>query len=197
MRKILELLIILLIVPASVLIAQDQPLQTKKKSTRFQSYNAVILLAGSQTVSGGIQSVNGFQWNTFFAGVGLGLDYYRFGTMPLFMDLRKTFGKGRNKGFVYGDIGYNFSWPANSHQNEDFVGEDGIKGGLYNDIGIGWLREFGKKSALVLSMGYSFKSMGEQVIAYPLCIPGYPCEPTVGSYEYRFNRLSFKAGWRF
>jgi len=197
MRKFILVFVLLFFIPAVIIYAQNQPLPAKKKNTRFQSYNAIGLLTGDQTVSWNIQTVNGVQWKTFFVGAGLGFDFYRIGTTPVFLDLRKTFGRGRNKVFAYGDIGYQIPWPGN---REDYFGVytgDDLVGGLYSDIGVGYLLEFGKKDALVLSAGYSYKSLSESVVAIPICLPGVPCEPQSGKYEYKFNRLSFKIGWRF
>jgi hypothetical protein len=197
MSKFILLFVLLFFIPAGIIYAQNQPLPAKKRNTRFQSYNSVGLLTGDQTVSWSIQTVNGVQWKTFFVGVGLGFDFYRIGTTPVFLDLRKTFGKGPNKVFAYGDIGYQIPWPGNGKNYFGVYTGDDLDGGLYIDIGVGYLLEFGKKNALVLSAGYSYKSLSENIVAVPICLPGVPCEPQSGKYEYKFNRLSFKVGWRF
>ena len=197
MTKFILLFVLLFLIPAGIIYAQNQPLPAKKKNTRFQSYNAIGLLTGDQTVSWNIQTVNGVQWKTFFVGAGLGFDFYRIGTTPVFLDLRKSFGQGRNKVFAYGDIGYQFPWPGNGKNYFGVYTGDALIGGLYSDIGICYLLEFGKKDALVLSAGYSNKSLSESVVSIPICLPGVPCEPQSGKYEYKFNRLSFKIGWRF
>lgn len=178
------------------LFSQSQPLKPKQKNIRFHSYNSIGLLTGEQTVSTGIQSVNGVQWKSYFIGAGLGFDFYGIGTTPLFLDLRKTFGQGRKKFFAYGDAGYNIAWPGtnNTSFNSSLQEE---KGGFYSDIGIGYLVGFGKNDALILSAGFTFKSLSDNLVAYPLCMPGVICEPFTERNEYHFNRISIKAGWRF
>jgi hypothetical protein len=197
MRKLYLLFALLLSLTGVKVFSQSQSLQTKHKNTRFQSYNTLILLVGDQTVSGGLQSVNGIGWNTFFAGVGLGLDLYRVGTAPLFLDLRKSFGKGKRQFFVYGDIGYQFAWPGIGHSYLGTSEGNDLSGGLYTDIGLGYLVGIGKNDALILSAGYTYKTLTETMVTYPLCPPWGPCELGQVENVYKFNRLSFKIGWRF
>jgi hypothetical protein len=180
-----------------MIYAQDQPLPAKLKNTRFQSYNTIGLLTGDQTVSGSIQSVNGVQWKSFFVGAGLGVDFYRIGTTPVFLDVRKSFGRDRKNFFVYGDLGSQIPWPGNGQTLIGSSAENDLNGGLFIDIGMGYLVGFGKNDALVLSAGYSYKTLSETVFACPMCLPGVPCEPQIGQYAYKFNRLSFKIGWCF
>jgi len=197
MKKIYSLGVMLLILTCVKVFSQSQSLQTNHKNTRFQSYNTISLLTGQQTVSGGIQSVNGIEWNNFFAGIGLGLDFYRVGTTPLFLDIRKLFGKDKRQFFVYGDLGYQFPWPGNGIYYDGFNDGPNLSGGLYTDIGLGYLVGIGKNDALILSAGYTYKTLTETMITYPLCLPGVPCEPGKVENTYKFNRLSFKIGWRF
>jgi hypothetical protein len=179
------------------LFSQSQPLQPKQKNTRFQSYNAFGVLTGESGVSVGIQSVNGVQWKSFFIGGGLGLDFYGIGTTPVFLDMRKTFGKSKRQFFVYGDLGAQFAWPGRFEAYDGSNEKPDLRGGLYTDIGLGYLAGIGKNDALVLSVGYTYKTLTEKIMAYPLCLPGVPCEPTQAEDIYRFNRISLKIGWRF
>jgi hypothetical protein len=195
MKKNIILLMICL-TNGSFLFSQGQSLQPKQKNTRFQSYNAIALLTGESGVSAGIQTVNGVAWKSFFIGGGLGFDFYGIGTTPVFLDLRKTFGQQRNKFFAYGDAGYNIAWPGSNSVSFN-SSEQNQKGGFYSDIGFGYLVGFDKKNALILSAGYTFKSLSDNLVAYPLCLPGVVCEPITDRNEYHFNRISIKAGWRF
>ena len=194
--KIKIFLLVVCLCQVACLFSQNQPLQTNQKNTRFQSYNTIGLLIGEQNLSGSIQSVNGVQWKSYFLGGGLGFDFYGIGTTPIFLDFRKTIGKGPNKFFAYGDAGYNIAWPGSNKESFNFSLQD-PKGGFYGDIGLGYLVGFGKRDALVLSVGYTFKSLSDNLVAYPLCAPGIICEPSTERNEYRFNRISIKAGWRF
>jgi hypothetical protein len=195
MKKNIILLMICLS-NGSLLFSQGQSLQPKQKNTRFHSYNAIALLTGESEVSAGIQSVNGVEWKTLFIGAGVGLDFYGISTTPVFVDIRKTFGQGKNKFFAYGDAGYNIAWPGSFSESLNSTLQE-PEGGFYSDIGMGYLVGFGKSDALILSAGYTFKSLSDNLVAYPLCLPGVVCEPTTDRNEYHFNRITIKAGWRF
>jgi hypothetical protein len=195
MKKILFLLMVCL-GNVALLFSQSQPLQPKQKNTLFQSFNAIALIAGEQGAGFGIQSVNGVEWKSFFIGAGIGLDFYGISTTPVFFDIRKTFGQSKNKFFAYGDAGYNIAWPGSFPENFNSKLQD-PEGGFYSDIGMGYLVGFGKRDALILSAGYTFKSLSDNLVAYPLCLPGVVCEPTTDRNEYHFNRITIKAGWRF
>lgn len=195
MKKYLFLLMVCL-VHVTFLFSQSQPLQPSPKNTRFQSYNAMALITGEQGAGFGIQSVNGVEWKSFFIGAGIGLDFYGISTTPVFLDIRKPFGQGKNKFFAYGDAGYNIAWPGSFPENFNSTLQD-PEGGFYSDIGMGYLVGFGKRDALILSAGYTFKSLSDNQEVYPICFPGGLCEPVTERYEYRFNRITIKAGWRF
>jgi hypothetical protein len=197
MKKIFFFLACFLTVYGINGFSQSQPLQTKKKNTRFHSYNSLVLLTGDQTVSGAFQTVNGIEWKSFFAGAGLGMDFYGISTTPIFLDLRKSFGKGKRQFFLYGDIGYQFAWPGSGITVDGSKDGLGNNGGLYTDIGLGYQIGMGKNDALFFSAGYSYKTLTETIIVTPLCIVGTLCEASVFENTYKFNRLSFKIGWRF
>ncbi len=195
MKKRLFLLLVCL-GNIAFLFSQSQSLQLKQNNTIFQSYNTLALITGEQGAGFGIQTVNGIQRKSFFLGAGLGFDFYGISSTPVFIDLRKTFGQGKNKFFAYGDAGYNIAWPGTT---DIFYRPSTLdqKGGFYGDLGIGYLVGFGKRDALILSAGYTFKSSSDNMVAYPICFPGEVCEPIKERNEYRFNRIVIRAGWRF
>ena len=84
--------------------------QAKGKQYRFQSINSLALLNGDNSVTGGLQTVNGFAKGKYFIGAGTGLDYYSYRSVPVFADFRYQFGQKVNKIFLYGDAGVNCSW---------------------------------------------------------------------------------------
>ncbi len=160
----------------------------------------MVLLNGSQTVSGALQSVNGIEMGSFFIGAGVGLDFYRIRSVPVFADIRQTIGKGKRKFFGYADIGYHLPWASEGNLGDTWASERDFAGGFYADIGLGYIAAIGKNDALVMSFGYSLKHMSETAIYNQICTdpwPGIICGPSINSYEYRFNRLSLKVGWRF
>ena len=69
------------------------------KQFPFHSINNIGLLEGQSGAAFQAQTINGFQKRSWFAGIGVGLDYYRYRTIPLFVDVRKEFGNANNKNF--------------------------------------------------------------------------------------------------
>lgn len=171
--------------------------QKKTQDYRFHSFNSVSLVNGSNAVSAALQSVNGFQKKSLFAGLGVGLDYYLYRTVPVFADLRYEFGKNKNKFFVYTDAGINFSWAQdyfysqpsiwNRNQSNDF------HNGLYTDAGFGYIVGMKKGNGLILSLGHSHKGLKE-LITYQ---DWRTNEWQTDINKYKLNRIVLKAGWRF
>ena len=79
--------LVLLLISISILSSA----QKKTCNLKFHSVNSLSFLNGENEVSAGLQSVNGLQRGNFFAGVGVGLDYYIHRSVPLFADLRYEF----------------------------------------------------------------------------------------------------------
>ena len=78
--------------------------QTKKAV--FHSLQQVGLINGRGAVSASLQSINGFEAGDWFAGIGLGLDFYRYRSVPLFADVKRYFKIANgNRLFIYGDGG--------------------------------------------------------------------------------------------
>jgi hypothetical protein len=171
----------------------------QKKSYKFHSINSLSLLNGENEVSGGLQSVNGFQKGNWFAGAGVGLDYYIHRSVPVFADVRYEFGKSKNKFFAYADAGVNFQWVENYVYSGPIIFDGPIvnpgkfQDGFYTDAGLGYIVNFKNAGALVLSLGHSRKTL-RQDITYTDWRTG---QSTTDIYRYKFNRIAVKVGWRF
>lgn len=171
--------------------------QTKKATHQFHSINSVALVNGNNSVSAGLQSVNGFKKGSWFAGVGVGIDYYLYRTVPLFADLRYEFGKKKNKFFAYADAGINFSWIQDHFIDNPSIWNgntsNSFNNGLYNDIGLGYNVKMKKEGALVLSLGYSHKNLKETQ-SY---IDWRTSELLKRENSYNLRRIMLKVGWQF
>ena len=173
--------------------------QKKTAAYKFHSINNLSLINGDNAVSGSLQSINGFQKGNLFAGVGLGLDYYLYRTVPLFADFRYEFGKTKNKFFAYADGGVNFDWvEKNYYDGPIFIWEGSTNttefhNGAYTDIGLGYMVGTKKGGGLVLSLGHSYKSL-KKTISYP----DWRTQETITDvYNYNLNRIILKVGWKF
>jgi hypothetical protein len=170
---------------------------------QFHSFNSVVLLEGQTGSAFQLQIVNGVQYKSWFAGAGVGLDFYRYRTIPLFADLRKEFGNTANKIFVYADLGRNFSWVTDKEKSL-YVAGDQFSHGMYADIGLGYKIAVGRSQAFLLSLGYSYKNLSESyanVYYYP-ALPAFTGNPELMEsgatrINYNLNRLIIKMGWQF
>ena len=161
---------------------------------RFHSFNTFQLLTGSTTTSFAINSVNGFQFNKLFAGLGVGFDYYYHTTVPLFTEVRLDLGKGKGKFQVFanGGLGFAFSSP-----NRKFETGDGEykTGGMYG-VGIDYLVPV-KNEAFILGVAFSNKQvilMRQNNIWNPVLnrIEDAPIKD-----QYSLNRIAVRLGWMF
>jgi hypothetical protein len=173
--------------------------QKKDPAYKFHSINNISLLNGDNEVSAGLQSINGFQKENWFAGVGVGLDYYVYRSVPLFADFRYEFGKTKNKFFAYADGGINFDWVKEYYYDgpifiwEGANNQGEFHNGIYTDVGLGYLVANKKGGGLVLSLGHSHKSLKE-TINYA----DWRTQQTVTDiYRYNLNRIVVKVGWKF
>jgi hypothetical protein len=172
--------------------------QQKISNYKFHSFNSVALLNGEDEVSAGLQTVNGIQKGNWFGGIGVGLDYYIHRTVPLFADLRYEYGKKKNKFFAYADGGINFQWVEKYLDDRVFIWEGNnstskYDNGVYADAGFGYLIGMKKGMGLVLSFGYSQKTL-RQTTTYQ---DWRTQEWLTDEYYYKLNRIVIKAGWRF
>src|SRR5688500_1087328 len=109
--------IVLILVLAIAGFAKAQDNKSEGKPT-FRSSFAVALINGSASTSFNIETVHGFTLNKTFVGIGAGIDYYTFRSIPLFLQLRQEFGKGKKRFLIYGDGGYNFDWLTNKSKEQ-------------------------------------------------------------------------------
>jgi hypothetical protein len=164
---------------------------------KFQSVSNIGLLNGSAGTALLLETIAGLSHKNSFAGAGVGLDHYRFRSVPLFIGLRQAFGKGKRNPFIYGNIGYNFDWltEANEKRYNVFFINNNYSGGIYYDAGAGYSFGFKKADALLLSAGVSYKEIKNE--SGNGCPVTGPCTNDFQTYKYKMPRLVFKVGWRF
>jgi hypothetical protein len=193
------MLLLLLTLMASSSSAQQNNVA---KTSQFHSINNIGFLEGQTGSAFQLQTINGVQYKSWFGGVGLGLDYYRFRTVPLFFDLRKEFGKSTNKLFLYSDLGVNFSWVTDKEKT-NYVVDDKFGNGLFAEAGLGYKAGIGKNHGLLISVGYSYKKLRETYNSLQYYYPGINRinpEQIINNQNqinYGLSRLSIKMGWQF
>jgi hypothetical protein len=196
--KIIKCLLISLITIVGFINCFAQ--QNAANKFQFHSINSIGLMEGETGSVFQLQTINGFQKKSWFAGVGVGLDYYRLRSIPLFVDLRKEFGKKEDKFFVYADGGINFYWKEDKDAKQFYI-DDKFRNGFYAETGFGYKFRLNKKLFLNLSAGYSYKKLTEEGNFYPYYYFGTnsttPPPSSDSKIVYNLNRLVLKASIEF
>ena len=187
MRK--DLIFILII---SFLITFSASAQ-KGEKVHFQSIEQFAVVGGENHTSTAFQTINGIKFRNFFSGIGVGIDNYRYQTLPLFFDGRWHFGEDK-KIFIHGDIGYNFPMKNKPGKDMGYYNDYHFKGGIYTEFGIGFKTKFIKKSSVLFSLTHSYKRVQTQVGIGPLCIG---CDAYWYFYKLNYGRLLLKTGIEF
>jgi hypothetical protein len=181
------------------IIAVLFPIQmlSQENSTRpyIHTIATVGMAAGQSTVKPLGQIEAGFFRDRLFAGIGAGVDPYRFKSIPFFVDGRWHFGKMRSL-FLYGNGGYNLPFDNRTEQENFFKTSDRFYGGLYMDAGIGYRVRLNSSQHILMSAGYSQKNLKNKVgFTYPCFMP--PCEEMMYDYNYKLGRIVTKLSWEF
>jgi hypothetical protein len=165
----------------------------QNEKLKFHSINAAGLSAGQ---SGGyflFQTVNGLLYGKWYSGIGLGADYYQYNSYPIFIDARRHFGK-HDKGFIYGDLGYNFSGKNKPGKEVYYYDSYHFNGGIYTDIGIGYKTRLIKKTSLLFCLGHSYKQLQTKIGITTDCLG---CQPEWNNYKFGYGRITMKTGVEF
>ena len=155
---------------------------------KFHSYNTVQLLNGSTSTSAAVSSVNGFQFNRFFTGIGVGYDYYFRRTIPLFAEVRYNVLGNKRTLQLFADYGANFLVDKNN-------GTQSSKTGRYWSTGFDYFIPV-QKDAFTIGLGYSSKQVvyfGDNFLMLP--VVGWQNVPI--KYDYLLNRVAIRFGWVF
>lgn len=170
-------------------------LSAQKKNIQFHSINTAAMVGGESPLSSAFQTVNGIRFSNWFSGIGIGIDNYRYNTIPLFMDARRFFGKEK-KAFIYGDFGYNFPMKNKPEKDIYYYNSYHFSGSIYSDLGIGYQIYLNKNSCLLFSVGNSFKKLKMKTEVVNECLIA-PCPVNYTIYKFNFNRMIVKAGLVF
>jgi hypothetical protein len=162
----------------------------------FHSIFSIAVINGKESTSFAVETVQGFSMNKSFAGAGIGIDYYKFRTIPVFLQLRQGFGNGKQNFLVYTNGGANIDWLTDRSKQADFGNVVKYKPGWYYELGLGYRIELKNKNALFLSTGYNYKQVKRNVY-YKNCISVGQCVDEVDEYLYSMSRVAVRAAFQF
>ena len=162
--------------------------------------------SGSSGSFGQVQTVNGIAKGPWAVGLGAGVDYYRFRSIPLFLSVSRDLEIGKRDWlFLFLDGGTNVAWHMRNLAGQGYITSSTFHGGEYWSGGLGYLWKLGDHTnkAVVLAAGYTVKKLKEdQTTSTGNCCCGIPCPlETPASqqvvYEYLCRAYQFMVGFRF
>ena len=175
--------------------ALSQPVWSQHKSIRFSSLLQFGVVKGASDETFQLQAINGVQYKSWFAGVGIGIDDYYHKSVPLFVDIRKHLFSGNQTPFLYADFGANLPWKK---EEADSWQISRYQKGIFYEAGVGYSMPVKGRVSVCFSAGYAQKSFHETRTANGVIwdFPPYGRDATE-TFDYTFRRLSFKMGLRF
>ncbi|MDQ6902505.1 MAG: hypothetical protein M3139_05765 [Bacteroidota bacterium] len=161
----------------------------------FNSKNNIGISIGQKDIAPLLQTINGISFNKYFFGVGVGIDNYNYKSYPLFIHVRRYFGKDDNV-FFFGDLGYNLSGKNKPGKEMGYYTAYDFSGGIYSDFGIGYRTRFINRSFFTVSAGFTYKEMANKISVMNECFAA-PCTVDYSKYKYGNGRVALKAGIDF
>jgi hypothetical protein len=178
----------------------------QQKKNSYYLLPQLGLLSGDNFISAQVTVSGGIEKKNISFGIGAGLDYYKMRTVPVFAEMRAAVGKNK-KTFAYINAGPNFIWPLKSQFTSHYVYTGGIvaqfapdkfRTGLYGDAGLGYTFRIHKTNVLLLSVGYSLKTLHQSYTEiHNSPFPPYVLETREREYDYSLNRFVLHAGFKF
>ncbi len=166
-----------------------------KNKLRFSNIEQVAFITANKPNSINLETINGVKYGTWSAGIGLGIDWQKARSIPLFLDARKYFGLKKNSWFIYADVGKNVWWEKNTN-GDFFTTVTPYKSTYFTEAGIGYLFQLYKKT-IFISGGYGYKNI-QYSANYTNYLSGfYPADYYSYQMNTYINRLVFKIGIQF
>ena len=117
------------------------------------------LLLGSSQQSLSLLTTNGITKNDWYAGITTGTDWYGLRSVPVLASLHKAFGKNKNQPFVYGNAGLSCPWEKPYSHERNSLSSAHYRNSFMGEVGAGYFISLRNKTALSLSVGYSYKTV--------------------------------------
>lgn len=190
MKRVFFILLLFLIVKN-----ESQSQEIKKEKKFLSSQISAGIVEGEQNTSFHVEIVNGIRYNTWFGGIGTGLDYYYFRSIPVYLSGIKYLSPGNHSFFIQGDAGVNFAWEEDQFSGWNEISSE-FKPGLYWNGSIGFTTGLDKKNSFSFGLGYSHKSLKQIKEMAVMCF-NPPCENSFETYKYNLKRLTLRIGWQF
>lgn len=144
-----------------------------------------------------LTTVNGWQINQkLYTGLGIGFEYYEWGVMPVFADVKYLFlsaGSQKLTPFCSMKLGWSFPIGKPTDMDANYDGITKYEGGIQLNPEAGIRISMGNSNALLLSMGYHFQQLSYKSKTYYWWNSNQYESTTNTDY----NRITFRLGFQF
>lgn len=154
---------------------------------------------GSYEANGDLRLQGGVSKNDWKYGVGLAKDVYRFSSVPIYLQVRRSFLRGKRRPFLLASAGYNLA--TESDYTNPFMGiwwgtptTYQYTSGYYGELGAGYSFRSTKKWGYTLSFSYTRKTMSENYNT--VLWNGTDSETSETRNIFRMNRFAIRLGIR-
>jgi len=176
------------------------PTQQSANSTHhtwhFRSDNIGGLSIGQMGGYGQVRTVNGLSRGPWFAGLGAGLDYYRFRNIPFFLSVTRDLLTDKRSGlFLILDGGVDLPWYKRESQPYQNLTST-FRAGPYWNTGLGYRWRFSDagRKALLFSATYGMKTLTERQTTQGTCYDPPACTVTTGTTTYDYTDRTLRVG---
>ena len=183
----MKLFTILIVLVAATAHGQQKPVYTAGVEAGW--------LRGNNGSSVAYFLSNGLRYKTVSAGVGFGIDNYFIHSIPLFVDVRKDFGRHFFQPYISCAAGMNIS-AIKDEQKQIYRGYQNynVNNGFFMKTSVGASLALYKKIRFYTGFGYSYKTIRTQYDTYTYYPEQTSCK---GTDIRRMNRWNIVAGFRF
>ncbi len=173
-------------------------LAQSKQKIKFSNITNLGLLNGSSQNAFTLQTINGIKLDKWRFGVGVGVDNYGTKSIPVFVDVRKSFGNKQWQPLVYADAGINYTlrWGNFANDNSNNFSKIDLKNTFYGELGVGLSRNMSKKTSLNITAGFSYKHLSYNQFYYVYYDPYLPgSNYSINNFYYK--RLALRVALQF
>ena len=153
------------------------------------------LLKGNSQNSNAFLFTNGLSYKSWTAGVGAGIDNYVYRSLPLFIDIKKSFGHHPIQPFINASAGMNIN-EAKTSQKFQYDGYPSVnyKNGFYAKAMAGISLPVYKRLRIFVDAGYSYKTTR---VDYTTYIYSPDAMEITNTDIYHFHRWNLSVGFLF
>lgn len=170
--------------------------QRRVRKTGYFNYSSAALFLGSG-LDGfrpltSLTMVNGWQYGQrFFAGLGVGYEFYDWDVLPLFAEVRFHFRPAVVSPFLSFRAGYGFPL-SRTYSPDNYYGLSGkTYGGVQLNPELGILVPVGQSNSLMIGLGYHYQELSYQNPS------NYWIEYQSAKVITYYNRISLRFGFLF